>query len=284
VAIKATELPGQSLESLLDDMALTTGGKVLARQLGFGFTSAGSLENPPESGIVLPTNSWNDLSLADLGSADNVTIDHTGTTFSWTRMKKGDARLLAMLAASILQDEPSPGRNERLRRVGINPEKFPAQVQLSPQLQSEYKTVVPFRLVSRYFVTDPVSRNCIMENALVAVFDAPLNDIRAAISILSHAAKAGRPLLIVAPSVSDDILSTCVINKLRGIVLCAVVIPAAEVENPRTILANLAGNFGTQVIQPSLHYSILPGDISGLFGKIGKLRVTAGNLAFTVDQ
>ena len=280
VIVKAVDLPGQLVADLLDDMAMVCGGKMLSRQLGYGFIFQGLGFKPASKSLVLPEGRWSDISITDLGAAEHVTVDGNGTCFSWARMSKGDARQAAVWAASILQDEPGAGRNERLMRIGIDPSKFPDQIRLDTGKPQEGRIVSPFRLASKYFITDPSRMECVMENAFVAVLGEPLNDVQVVVRFLDSAAISGRPVMILAPYVSDEVLAVCVLNKLRGIVLCAVAVPTLNSGNSEAALAKIGMDIGVNLMRPSGAYAVPSGDISGLFGSVREACAGTRGLSF----
>ena len=77
--------------------------------------------------------------------------------------------------------------------------------------------------LSPYFVTDPTSMECVLEDAYVLVFEKKITNIKDLVPILEAVVQQGKPLLIVAEDVEGEALATLVINRLRGTFKCAAV-------------------------------------------------------------
>ena len=77
--------------------------------------------------------------------------------------------------------------------------------------------------LSPYFVTDPNSMECVLEDAYVLVFEKKISNIKDLVPVLEAVVQQGKPLLIVAEDVEGEALATLVINRLRGTFKCAAV-------------------------------------------------------------
>merc|ERR1711900_44194 len=80
--------------------------------------------------------------------------------------------------------------------------------------------------LSPYFVTDPNTMECVMEDAYILVFEKKITNVKDMVPLLEAVVGQGKPLLIVAEDVEGEALATLVINRLRGTFnVCAVKAP-----------------------------------------------------------
>ncbi len=70
--------------------------------------------------------------------------------------------------------------------------------------------------VSPYMVTDREKMEVAMDDALVMVTDQKINTIQDILPVLEEVVKANRALLIIADDFDNEVMSTLIINKLRG--------------------------------------------------------------------
>jgi chaperonin GroEL len=80
--------------------------------------------------------------------------------------------------------------------------------------------------LSPYFVNNPDSMECILENAYVLIFEKKISNLNELLPTLQAIAQSGKPLMIIAEDVEGEALATLVVNKLRGTLnICAVKAP-----------------------------------------------------------
>jgi chaperonin GroEL len=80
--------------------------------------------------------------------------------------------------------------------------------------------------ISPYFVTNPKTQKCELENPYVLVFEKKISGLTSLLPVLEAVLKTQRPLLIVAEDVESEALATLIVNKLRGgVKICAVKAP-----------------------------------------------------------
>ena len=70
--------------------------------------------------------------------------------------------------------------------------------------------------LSPYFVTDPAKMEAVLEEPFVLLYEKRIAAAADIVPILEQAARARRPMLIVAEDVEGEALATLVVNKIRG--------------------------------------------------------------------
>ena len=77
--------------------------------------------------------------------------------------------------------------------------------------------------LSPYFVTDPSTMTCVLENPYILVYEKKLSAIKDLVPLLEAVVQQGRPLLIICEDVEGEALPTLVLNRLRGTFQCCAV-------------------------------------------------------------
>ena len=106
--------------------------------------------------------------------------------------------------------------------------------------------------LSPFFITNQEKQKVVLDNPYVLLHDKKISNIRDLIPVLEGAAKAGRPLLIIAEDVEGEALATLVVNNMRGILkTCAVKAPGFG-DRRKAMLDDIAVLTGGQVIAEEL--------------------------------
>ncbi|CCB86259.1 MULTISPECIES: chaperonin GroEL [Parachlamydia] len=126
--------------------------------------------------------------------------------------------------------------------------------------------------LSAYFMTNPETQECILENPYILIYEKKISVVKELIPLLQTVAESGRPLLIIAEDVEGEALATLVVNRLRaGLKVCAVKAPGFG-DRRKAILEDLAILTGAQVISEELGMKLEQATIE-MLGKAKKVIV-----------
>jgi chaperonin GroEL len=94
--------------------------------------------------------------------------------------------------------------------------------------------------LSPYFVTDPDSMDCNLENAYILINEKKISNLKDLLPVLEKIAKTGKPLLIIAEDVEGEALAALVVNKLRGTLNIAAVKAPGFGDRRKAMLEDIA--------------------------------------------
>ena len=106
--------------------------------------------------------------------------------------------------------------------------------------------------LSPYFVTDPESMDCDLENPYILIHEKKISNLKDLLPVLEKIAKTGKPLLIIAEDVEGEALAALVVNKLRGTLNIAAVKAPGFGDRRKAMLEDIAILTGGRCITEDL--------------------------------
>src|SRR5829696_3757865 len=130
--------------------------------------------------------------------------------------------------------------------------------------------------LSPHFVTDPQTMEAVLDDAYILIHEKKISSARDLVPILSKAAEAGKPMLIIAEEVEGEALATLVVNKLRGTLkVCAVKAPGFG-DRRKAMLEDIANHTAGTAIFEELGIKLENVELNQL-GRAKKIRVDKDN-------
>src|SRR5690606_19914962 len=102
--------------------------------------------------------------------------------------------------------------------------------------------------LSPYFINDPEKQIASLDDPLVLLHDKKISNVRDLLPVLEAAAKAGKPLLIIAEDVEGEALATLVVNTMRGVLKLLAVKAPGFGDRRKAMLEDIAILTGATVI------------------------------------
>lgn len=153
-----------------------------------------------------------------------------------TASASGDSQVGAMVAQAI----------EKVGREGV------VTVEEGKSTSTEVETVEGMRFdrgyLSGYFCTDADKMTVEMQQPQILLTDKKISSIHDLLGLLQNAASTGNEMLIIAEDLEGDVLSTLVVNRLRGTLKVAAVKAPGFGERRKAMLEDIAALTGGTVV------------------------------------
>ena len=106
--------------------------------------------------------------------------------------------------------------------------------------------------LSPYFLTNPTTLECILEDAYVLLHEKKISNLAELLPLLNKVVASSKPLLIIAEDVESEALAALVVNKLRGILKIAAVKAPGFGDRRKAMMGDLAVVTGGTFISEDL--------------------------------
>ena len=133
--------------------------------------------------------------------------------------------------------------------------------------------------ISPYFITDVKTQKVEFEKPLVLLSEKKISLLQDVLPSLEAAAKARRPLVIIAEDIDGEALAACILNKLRGQLQVAAVKSPGFGDNRKSILGDLGILTGGTVFTDELDIK-LERATPDLLGSSGSITITKEDTIF----
>src|SRR5688500_8323178 len=130
--------------------------------------------------------------------------------------------------------------------------------------------------LSPHFVTDPQTMEAVLEDAYILIHEKKISSARDLVPVLSKAAEAGKPMLIISEDLEGEALATLVVNKLRGTLKVVAVKAPGFGDRRKAMLEDIAILTGGTAIFEELGIKLENVEVAQL-GRAKKIRVDKDN-------
>lgn len=150
-------------------------------------------------------------------------------------------------------------------------------VEESKTLKTELKIVEGMQFdrgyLSPYMVNNTEKMECILNDAYILITDKKIKNLNEILTVLESVSQSGKPLLIIAEDIETEVLSTLVLNKLRGALNVVAVKAPGYADKRKALCEDIAVLTGGTFICDELGYELKDTDISKL-GFASSIKVT----------
>ena len=137
--------------------------------------------------------------------------------------------------------------------------------------------------LSPYFSTDRDNLTVEYNNPYILITDKSIGNIQTILPILDAISREGRPLLIIADEIENEVLSALIVNSLRGVIkVCAVKSPGFG-DRKKDMMQDIAILTGGQLITEDLGLRLETSTLSDL-GQAVSVKVTKDNTTIIGGQ
>lgn len=130
--------------------------------------------------------------------------------------------------------------------------------------------------VSPYMVSDREKMEIVIENALIMVTDQKVSTVKDVLPVLEQVVQLNKPLLIIADDLENEVVSTLIVNKLRGTFNVVATKAPGFGDNQKEILNDIAIMTGAKFYAKDLNMELKDMVVEDL-GNAKKVVITKDN-------
>lgn len=130
--------------------------------------------------------------------------------------------------------------------------------------------------LSPYMATNTEKMEADLSNAYILLSENKISNINEIIGVLEKVNQSGRPLLIIAEDIDNDVLATLVLNKLRGSLTCVAIKAPAYGDRRHATMQDIAVLTGATLISSEIGFELKDATLENL-GTAKTIKVTKDN-------
>jgi chaperonin GroEL len=157
-------------------------------------------------------------------------------------------------------------------------------VEESKTLKTELKIVEGMQFdrgyLSPYMVNNTDKMECNLNDSYILITDKKIKNLNEIITVLENVSQSGKSLLIIAEDIENEVLSTLVLNKLRGALNVVAVKAPGYADKRKALCEDIAVLTGGKFICDELGYELKDTDLSKL-GFASTIKVTRDSTIIT---
>ena len=136
--------------------------------------------------------------------------------------------------------------------------------------------------ISPYFATDTERMEAVLDSPYVLLTDKKIGLVQDLVPVLEQAARAGKPLLIIAEDIEKEALATLVVNRLRGVLNVAAVKAPGFGDRRKAMLEDIAVLTGGQLITEDAGLKLDAATLE-MMGQARRITITKDNTTIVAD-
>ena len=130
--------------------------------------------------------------------------------------------------------------------------------------------------ITPYMVTDTEKMEAVIDDAYILITDRKISNVQDILPLLEQIVQSGKKLVIIAEDVEGEVLSTLIVNKLRGTFTCVAVKAPGFGDRRKEMLRDIAVLTGGEVISEELGLDLKETTID-MLGRARQVKVQKEN-------